>query len=555
MNGAELIARILEKEGIEIIPCYPYNPVIEEGAKIGLRPIVVRQERQALHIADGYARVTGGKKICATAVQTGPGSENAFGGVAQCFGDNVPLLHLPGGYMFRELMVRPNFNASRSMQHINKHCEMAMNAEHLPQMLQNAFAMIRNGRPGPVTIELPDDVFEQDVEDALLDTYCPQRRSAPVANPSDVKELAEALLKAQAPVIVAGQGILYADACEELKTLAELTQTPVMTTLNGKSAFPENHPLSLGCGGRARPDQLVHFLNKADVILGLGTSFTRSDYITPLPEKGKTFLQLTNWEGDISKDYSVDYAAIGDAKPSIAALVEEIKDRAVLPDRMNGKETIEELATAREAFMEKWLPVLTSDEVPITPYRVVWDLMKVIDRTKSTVTHDAGSPREQLTTFYESITPHGYLGWGKTTQLGTGLGLVQGAKLARPDWTCVNFMGDASIGMVMADIETGVRCNIGTTSIVFRNNIMGNYSDYLPVSSERYDLNKVGGDYAGVAESLGAHAERVSTPDAIVPALRSAFAKNAEGMPAIVEVMTREEKRAAKLLPDGCSVS
>ncbi|MBT7647059.1 MAG: hypothetical protein HN768_08390, partial [Rhodospirillaceae bacterium] len=324
MNGADLIAHILKKEGIEVLPAFPHSDLIDSAAKVGIRPIIVRQERQALHIVDGYVRMTGGRKLACSTVQNGPGSENAYGAVAQCYGDNVPVLHIPGGYDTNTQGTAPYFSASRNMQNITKSAETVVRGERIPQMLQSAFAQLRSGRPGPVALEVPTDIFTADVDETLLDDYRPQRRSAPVADAAETRELVAMMLAAKTPVIVAGQGILYGEAWDELLALAELTQTPVMTTLNGKSAFPESHPLSLGCAACSRPDPVVEFLNRADLILGLGTSFTHSDYITPFPTRGRTFAQLTNSEADVSKDYPVDYGVIGDAKPSIAAMVAEV---------------------------------------------------------------------------------------------------------------------------------------------------------------------------------------------------------------------------------------
>ena len=549
MNGADVIAEILKKEGVEYIPAFPHSDILDSAARIGIRPIIVRQERQALHIADGYSRMSAGRKIGCTTVQYGPGSENAMGAVAQCYADNVPVLHLPGGYPRDEARVAPNFLASRNMQHITKWCETVPHAGRIPQMMQNAFAILKNGRPGPVTLEVPIDIFTEEVGSGLADAYQVQSRSAPVADISQISELAGILLKANHPLIVAGQGILYAQASEELVQLAELANIPVASTLNGKSAFPENHPLALGCAGGARPDPVNHFLDKADLIIGLGTSFTRSDYITPFPTRGKTLVQLTNYEGDLSKDYPVELGILGDAKPTLAALVRILSSHA---DKLRNRrqEVTSEVRERKARFIKQWLPVLSSDEEPINPYRVIRDLMHTVDRSKTVITHDAGSPRDQLTPFWESIVPHGYIGWGKTTQLGMGLGLVQGAKLAKPDWSCVNIMGDAAIGMVGMDLETGVRCGIPTLTIVFKNSVMGGYTHYHPVATEKYGIHQLGGDYASLAMALGAYGERVEKVAEIIPAITRGLNENARGRPALIEVITREETRMAKNLPD-----
>ena len=551
MNGADLIAHILRKEGVECLPAFPHADIIDSAAKVGIRPLIVRQERHALHMADGYARVHGGRKICATTVQHGPGSENAFGAVAQCFGDNVPVLHLPGGYPRAELGVAPNYMAVRHMQGITKWCELVYRAERIPQQMQSAFARLRNGRPGPVVLEVPEDVFTEEVDPALLDAYRVQRRSAPVADAHEVRELVDRLLGARNPVIVAGQGILYAQAGDELRTLAELTRTPVMSTQNGKSCFPEDHPLALGCAGNSRPDQVNHFLDKADLILGLGTSFTHSSYITPFPVRGKAFAQLTNWEGDLSKDYPVDYGVIGDAKGTIALMNDEVRARVGAGGRSDRDGVAGEVAARREAFMREWMPLLVSDEEPINPYRVIWDFMHSVDRTKTVVTHDAGSPRDQCTAFYQAVVPYSYLGWGKTTQLGTGMGLAQGAKLARPDATVAHFMGDASVGMVGMDFETAVRCGLGTLTLVLKNSLMGGYSRHHPTASEKYRIESLGGDYAELAKALGGYGERVEKAAEVKPAIRRGLAHAAQGRPALLEFITSEEGRIPRKLPAG----
>ena len=550
MNGADLIAQILKKEGIECLPCFPHSMIIDSAAKVGIRPVIVRQERHALHMADGYARVSAGHKFCTTTVQHGPGSENVAGAIAQCFSENVPVLHIPGGYPRADQGLNPNYSAPRNLQHITKRCEMVPVAHRIPQMMQNAFAMLRNGRPGPIVIEVPEDLFSEEVDASLLDVYKPQRRSRPVADAQEVRELVDAVLKAKCPVIVAGQGILNGDACEELRIFSELTQAPVMTTQGAKSALPESHPLALGCGGNSRPAAVNHFLEKADLVVGLGTSFTHSSYITPIPTGGKIFAQLTNWEGDISKDYPVDIGLIGDSKATLTAMIAQAQ--TTLKDRpLDRGDVVGEVATQKREFMDKWLPLLISDEKPISPYRVIWDLMNTVDRSKTVVTHDAGSPRDQTTAFWETTVPYSYMGWGKTTQLGTGLGLAHGAKLAKPDWNSINIMGDASIGMVGMDFETGVRCQLGTLTVVLKNSVMGGYSKHHPNASKSHQIEMLGGDYADLAKSLGGHGERVEEPADLKAAINRALAQNAKGIPALLECITSEESRIPYDLPKG----
>jgi acetolactate synthase-1/2/3 large subunit len=162
------------------------------------------------------------------------------------------------------------------------------------------------------------------------------------------------------------------------------------------------------------------------------------------------------------------------------------------------------------------------------------------------VTHDAGSPRDQMVPFYEATHPHGYIGWGKTTHLGLGLGLAMGAKLARPDRLCVNVMGDAAFGMTGMDFETAVRCELPILTVVLKNSVMGGYTGYLPIASEKHRINELGGDYAGVAQALGGYSEQVEKCADLKPALARCIAQVDAGRPALLQVITKEEKRFAK---------
>jgi thiamine pyrophosphate-dependent acetolactate synthase large subunit-like protein len=182
---------------------------------------------------------------------------------------------------------------------------------------------------------------------------------------------------------------------------------------------------------------------------------------------------------------------------------------------------------------------------PLSPYRVVAELMRVCDRRRTVVTHDAGHPRDQIAPFYETLVPRGYLGWGKSTQLGTGFGLALGAALARPDWLAVNLMGDAAFGMIGMDVETAARCRIPILTVVMNNGLMGGYGAWMPRAVERYGSNRLAGEYAALGRAMGAHGETATTPQELGPALERAIAAVRDGRTALVEVMTHEEPRLA----------
>ncbi len=539
MQGKTAIANILKMEGTEYLLCFPANPLIDAAAAASIRPILARTERVLVNIADGYSRLSSGRRIGVCAMQHGPGSENAFAGVAQAYSDASPILLLPGAFDRHHLGVPPNFQAIYNYRGVTKWVEVVNFADRIPQMMRRAFTLLRSGRPGPVMLEVPTDVMGEEIPDEAFQ-YTPVKGSRPMGDPQDAREAVNALLAARAPVIAAGQGILYAEAWTELKEFAELVQVPVFTTLNGKSAFPEDHPLALGAGGRSGPKMLAHFLRKADLVFGVGTSFTRSSYIVPIPP-GKTMVQVTIDEQDINKDYPISYGVIGDARAVLRQLIEEVTRQAGPTGRRGDRGVAKEIKVVKEEFLKEWMPRLTSDDVPISPYRVIWDLMHAVDRTRAIVTHDAGNPRDQMLPFYESIIPHGYIGWGKSTQLGTGLGLVMGAKLAAPDKLVVNVMGDAAFGMVGMDFETAVRSKIPILTVVMNNGLMGGYEKHLPVSTARYRLRFLSGDFSKVAEGLGGYTERVEKPQNLAPALRRAIGEVEAGRPALLEVITREE--------------
>jgi acetolactate synthase-1/2/3 large subunit len=320
-----------------------------------------------------------------------------------------------------------------------------------------------------------------------------------------------------------------------------------MTTLPGKSAFPENHPLSIGTGGYTGTAMVGHFLRQADVIFGIGCSFTATVFAAPIPP-GKTVIHITNNDGDVNKDIAADQAVLGDAKVVLEQLLHEAKRQG----QLQHNDVVKEIAAAKQAWLAEWRSKLTSDEVPINPYRVIHELMRLVDRNRTIITHDSGMPRDQLAPFWESLIPRGYLGWGKSSQLGSSLGFALGAKLALPDRLVIQFLGDTAFGMCGMDLETAVRERIPILTVLVNNGTMGGYERWIPIASQKYHSRYLSGDYTKIAEGLGIVAERVTQPAEIVPALRRALAvvsgssAAASARPALVEFVTREETNLSK---------
>jgi thiamine pyrophosphate-dependent acetolactate synthase large subunit-like protein len=540
MKTPDAIAEILKREQVEWVIGYPVNHILERAAAAGIRPIIVRQERTGLHMADAISRVTSGRKIGVFCMQHGPGSENAYGGVAQAYSESIPVLVMPMGYARHLAHVSRNYNSSISMRNITKSAEPVTAAKDLPGIFRRAFTQLKTGRGGPVLVEVPVDVFADDI-DGIDHVPAPRLRSGP--DLEAVRQAAAMLTKAKRPVLYAGQGVHWAEAWDELKALAELLAIPVCTSLEGKSAFPETHPLSLGSGGLAIPGSVHHFLKEADLIFGIGCSFGQTNFGVAMP-KGKTVIHATLDAADINLNVPCAVGVLGDAKLVLAAILDEVR-RSQKSPREAGK-VAAEIHEVHEAWLAKWMPKLTEEATPLNPYRVLWDLQKTVDVANTIITHDAGSPRDQLSPFWRPITPLSYLGWGKTTQLGYGLGLAMGAKLAKPDKLCINVWGDAAIGFTGMDFETAVRERIPILSILLNNFSMAIELKVMPISTEKYRATDISGDYAAMARAFGGYGERVEKPAEIVAAIKRGIAATERGQPALLEFITSKEVTVSK---------
>ena len=537
-NGtvADAIAAVLKREGVDTMFGYPRNQILEAAARIDIRTVIVRQERTGLHMADAMSRMSKGERMGVFVMQQGPGAENAMGGVAQAFAESVPILVLPQGYALSQMHVPYNFNSVRSMATYAKHAEPLTSGDQVVPVLRRAFAMLRNGRPQPVVIELPYDVLDKPYMGAF--DYAPGKVALSRPAQADIEAAADALIAADNPAIYAGQGIHWSEAYAELRELAEHLAIPVMTSLPGKSAFDETHPLALGSGGNGINGCVRKWLDECDVLFGVGCSFTATAFGLRIPE-GKRVIHATLDPTDIDKSVPSELALVGDAKLMLAALVEAVKRR--VPEPRDGSAVAAKIRETEAAWFAKWEAKCTQETSPLSPYRVLSDLQRTVDVANTIITHDAGSPRDQLVPFWKSITPHSYIGWGKSTQLGYGLGLAMGAKLVHPDKLCINVWGDAAIGFTGTDLETAAREGIPILSILLNNEAMAIELPIMPVATEKYRATDISGDYAAFARSLGCHGERVTEAAEIVPALKRAIAATEAGQPALVEFITERE--------------
>jgi acetolactate synthase I/II/III large subunit len=547
MRGADALVKCLQAEGVRFVAGITSGSTMEISdallAAPEIKSILTRHERVAGDMADGYARVSGEPGVCLAVM--GPGASHIFASTAQSYADSVPVLALLGQTTRARLGAGApqEMHLQEAFRTITK-WESSINLpRRVPEIMRRAFSQLRNGPPGPVMLEIPSDVMLEEFDDSLF-AYerVPHVRYRPEA--SAIEAAAELLVKAERPLIYAGAGVLKAGASPELLRLAELLSIPVMSTLPGKSAFPENHPLSLGLGGfptgqLATPHSL-QFSKATDCLLAIGNSF--GDQATRVQKwpQGVKLIHVNADYSRINQQYRADVGLVGDAKLALADLLVAVE--GLLPKSKRGirPEVAAAVAKAKGEWLAAWQPKLTSDEVPLNPFRVTWDFMHLVDRRRTILTHDAGAVRGHACHHYEAIIPNGFVGWGTQSEMGWSLGAAMGMKLAHPDKLVAHIIGDGSFGMVGLDFETAVRNRIPILTLLYNNSAMGIVMDIQRSGfSDRFTMVDLGGDYVAIAKALGGHAERVETPDEIVPALKRAIAVTEDGAPALVEFVTK----------------
>ncbi|MBN1584028.1 MAG: hypothetical protein JXA89_25185 [Anaerolineae bacterium] len=528
------LAQILKAERVPWVSTFPVCCVNNALGQEGIPMLMMRDERYAVAVADAFSRVTGGKQIGVCTVMGGlnpAGLHIAYSALAQAFEDSSPVLCIADGVPAGD-SGRTRYDITLGLDAVTKWIGHIDRPERVPELMRRAFTLLRTGRPGPVLITIPHNLGEYDPEQT---PYTPVKGWKSAPDPEDVTAAIEALLAAQDPLLYVGEGVFYGDATAELLQFAERAQLPVLTTLKAKSAFPENHPLSVGVRG----ELANHFLRQCDLLFAIGTSLSRGHFRQDIPDaQHKTIVQCTVDELDLNKSYQIGHALIADAKLALQALTDELDVQAGGRIR-EAPGLIAEIGAAKEQFMRRYHPLLESDDVPINPYRVYGELMKCIDRNNSFVTHDSGNTRDQTSTIYESLIPRGYLGWGNVSTLGFGLAAAAAARLAYPDRQCVNITGDAGVGYMLGNLEALVRYHIGVTTIHINN---GGFAGYGPgFWGEGHDpytcelCEHTATDMSEAAKAMGYYAEDVTTPSEIGPALKRAFDENARGRPAYLE--------------------
>jgi acetolactate synthase-1/2/3 large subunit len=561
LTGGQIVVETLVNEGVPYIVGIPGHGTLGlSDALLGeerLQVLQVRHEQAAVHLADGYYRVAGVPLAVFTSI--GPGAMNTVIGVASCYVDSIPVLvltgnshtHMAGRGVLQEIERQRDADSLAVFEPIAKRIWRPTGAERLPRILQRAFAEMLTGRRGPVVVDLPMDVQCDAVEvGAGLPSpngYRPQSTILP--DPELIAQAARLLAEAQRPVVVAGGGVIAAEAWGKLRQLAELLGAPVVTTMMGKGAFPEDHPLSGLHGGSKGTTCGSALTRSADVLLAVGMRF--ADESTSSYRQGVTYaipptrlIHIDLDPTEIGKNYPIQVGIVADAKAGLAALLQSLQTLKVSGTfRVSYFDEIQHL---REAWLAQVRELASSEHVPVTISRLIAEVRAFLDRDAIVVT---SSGNTQAQWFQEAMVyePKTNLTTGGFSTMGWTVPAALGAKLAAPERQVLGLVGDGDFLMTAQELATAVQYNIPAVYVVannagwiaIRDLQAAVYGEERAVGAE---FLRSGGplspDLAALARAFGCHAERVSAPGEVRPALERAFAS---GRPAVVEVLVERE--------------
>jgi len=547
LSGGQLVVEMLKAYGVRYVfgvpgdTSLPFYDALEQADRRGeIFHVLARDERSAAYMADVYARVSFHPAVCEG--PSGAGATYLASGLAEAHASSIPVIAVtsdtPVDLEDRNALTA--LDQPALFTPITKRTSLVKQAARIPDTMRQAFRVATSGRPGAVQITLPTDVLNAEAHDLLLhaETACqsyPAYRTRP--DPRDVERAGELLLQARQPIIVAGGGVVSSQAWHELTTLAELLGSPVGTSISGKGAIAEDHPLSLGIvGSNGRRPYANAVLQAADLILYVGCktdSVTTAEWTVPRLATHQTILHLDVDPAEIGRNYPTAVGLVGDAKLGLADLVTAIQAHGSVPH-------LHPLAGMENQISDFWTDFETRATLlttPIKPQRVIWALARLLP-ADSIVVADAGTPTPITAAYMRSpagrrvIIPRGHGG------LGYAIPGVLGAKLAQPQATVVGLMGDGSFGMSAGELETVARLGLPVTLIQFNNACFG----WIKVSQQLlYDGRYFGVDFraetdhAAIARGFGLHGVRVEDATEVEPVLREALASD---HPTFVDIVT-----------------
>lgn len=554
---SDLMVNYLERRGVEYVFGLCGHTVI--GMLDGLSRsekltyISNRHEAVASTAADGYARLT--HKASVVMCHLGPGLTNVLTGVANAAFDSIPMVVIAGdvpSYYYgrhphQEVNMHGDATQYKILEPVVKRAWRIDDIEALPAIMDKAFRLAESGRPGPVLIDIPMDIFSREMEDYLWDrTYQDSPVTMkPALDPAAAKGIAKRLVEAKAPVLHAGGGVLLAQASEELAALAEFLDIPVSRTLMGQGCLSDKHPLLIGQTGFWGME-FTHSLTKnADVILGLGTRFAEADSsswyqgVTFDPDK-TAFLQIDIDPMEIGRNYPVEIGAIGDLKIGLAQILDEVKK--ICPEGKSNPKLREEIAAAKAAFKESNVAISTDSRFPMTPQRILHDLKEAIPEDAIIFT-DVGWNKNGVAQQYDVTIPGTIHHSSGLATMGFGASAVLGGKVAAPDKICLALVGDGGFGVNPTCLATAVEQGIACTWVVMNNSAFGtiaglenaNYGTQFGTLFHTPDGDRYSPSWAGVAKAYGVESICCESAEDFLPAMKKAVEANKAGKPFLVE--------------------
>lgn len=520
-----------------------------------IRFVNTRHEQIAAHMADGYARASKGTSVLLSHLS--PGLTNAATGVANAALDSIPMVVIAGDvpthYYGKHPHQEVNLHADASQYEIYrpfvKRAWRVDSAALFPEILEKAFALAESGRPGPVLVDVPMDIFSQEIDPALFDRLRANTRR--IARPSLDRETAVEIVKklaaARRPVIYAGGGVLLADAADELRELAEHLGIPVAHTLMGKGALPDDHPLTLGMTGFWGTRFINEQTRNADWILGLGTRFSEADCSSWEPEYTFSFppsklIHIDIDPTEIGRNFPVEIGAVADLKRALATLVEVARE--IVPKGIQRPKVVKEIAAARAAFVAGNRKHATSDAFPMRPERILADVRAALPRD-ALITTDVGWNKNGVGQQFPILTPGTIYTPGGFATMGFGAPAALGAKVAQPDRVVVALVGDGGFGQNPAMLATAYEEGIAVVWVIMNNYAYGtiaglekaHYGTTFGTVFEK-DGKPWSPDYAAIAKAYGVDGVQVKSAAGFRTALERAIKS---GKPCVIDVAMQNE--------------
>ncbi len=565
LTGGEIIAKYLIKEGIPYfvgIPGHGCLGLVDafKGREKKIKILQVKHEQSAVHLADGYYRVSG--KPLAVFTSIGPGAINTAVGVATCFVDSTPVLvitgdthtHMFGRGVLQEIERTHDANFPRILEPIVKRWWQVTNVGQLPSILQRAFNQMLAGRRGPVLIDLPMDVQADSAEVKIPEPVKHQSQTRMFGDPELIKKAVDLLVRAKRPVILAGGGVIAANAEAELKKLAESLTAAVITTMMGKSSFPEDHPLygwHAGSKGTSCGNKLT---SSADVLLAVGCRF--ADETCSSYKKGVSFsipptklIQIDLDPTEIGKNYPVELGILGDAKEILKQIIEKLKIKNCSGrTRSAAKEKYyQEIQRLKKEWFKSIRDFRESEKIPVTISRFLKELREFLPKDGIVVT-SSGNAQAQILQEFPFYEPKTLITSGGFSTMGFTLPAAIGVKLAEPEKEVIGVLGDGDFMMTMQELSTAVQYNIPIVIAILNNfawqaitdlQIAAFGKERIVGTEFRNNKDKLySPDFTSIARGFGCYAERIEKPIEVKPALKRAFGSK---RPAVIEVIVNRE--------------